>query len=83
LYTLSSDGYIFLLESCHDYGINRSGGLGATVFVGLGAYTYISGHSQIRDLQAKGHVRLLPARRAGITGMAITFIGLGVYRMIN
>ena len=60
---------------------------GAGAFVGLGVYSYFSGHSQLRKQQAliakKGKFFGFKARQAGVTGLAMTLVGLGFYRFVN
>ena len=58
---------------------------GAAAFVGLGVYSYISGHSQLRAQKAeiaKSFIGMRP-RQAGITGIATTLVGLGLWRLVN
>jgi len=55
--------------------------------MGLGAYTYFSGHHQLqlqqaRILQSKSMLGL-KGRQAGITSIALSLVGVGVYRLIN
>ena len=58
-------------------------GTGASAFAGLGAYTYWSGHRQLRlneqQIVKAGRINMA-ARSMGITGLAITLIGVGAYR---
>jgi hypothetical protein len=60
---------------------------GATTFVGLGGFTYFTGHRQLRQQQAtilKSGSRLgMAPRRAGITVMSIGMAGIGIYRLFN
>ncbi|KAF1354839.1 hypothetical protein BDV97DRAFT_366063 [Delphinella strobiligena] len=60
--------------------------MGASAFIGLGAYTYWSGHRQLRlneqQIVRAGKVNMA-ARRMGITGLAITLAGIGAYRAFN
>jgi hypothetical protein len=60
---------------------------GATAFIGLGGYTYFSGHNQLRQRQAqilKSGSRLgLKARGVGITIMSIGLGAIGLYRLVN
>jgi hypothetical protein len=55
--------------------------------MGLGAYSYFSGHSQLRAQQAKilksKSVVGLKSRQAGITGIALTLAGMGFWRLVN
>lgn len=56
---------------------------GASAFIGLGAYTYWSGHRQLRlneqQIINAGKVNMA-ARRLGITGLALSLGGIGLYR---
>ncbi|KAF2875600.1 hypothetical protein BDV95DRAFT_603016 [Massariosphaeria phaeospora] len=58
--------------------------VGTVVFMGLGAYTYTSGHSQLKaqELAIRKSKSMfgMASRRAGITGMSAFMVGLGVYR---
>lgn len=58
--------------------------LGSGAFIGLGAYTYMSGHSQLKAQEAviKSSKSMfgMPSRRAAITGTATALVGAGVYR---
>lgn len=60
---------------------------GATAFIGLGVYSYITGHKQLLEpaIQkeiAKSWLKLRP-RQMGITGLASAFIGMGIWRLVN
>lgn len=61
--------------------------LGAAAFMGLGAYSYFSGQSQLRAQQAKilksKSLFGLKSRQAGITGIALTLAGMGFWRLVN
>ncbi|KAF4306865.1 hypothetical protein GTA08_BOTSDO04904 [Botryosphaeria dothidea] len=61
--------------------------MGASAFIGLGIYSYLSGHSQLRQERARilasKSLLGLRARKASITGLAATLVGLGVYRLVN
>ncbi|KAF9630198.1 hypothetical protein BFW01_g379 [Lasiodiplodia theobromae] len=61
--------------------------MGASAFIGLGVYSYISGHSQLREQRARQLAEKsllgLRARKASITGLAGVLVGLGVYRLVN
>ena len=52
--------------------------------MGLGAYTYWSGHRQLqvreREIMKSGSQINMSARRLGITGTATLLAGLGLYR---
>lgn len=57
---------------------------GAAAFIGLGAYTYWSGHKQLLDMRkeiAKSFFGL-KSRQMGINGIAMTLLGMGVYRLV-
>ena len=60
---------------------------GATAFIGLGAYSYFSGKRQLQLREAaikKSGSRFgMGSRRAGITGIALTFVGMGIWRLVN
>jgi hypothetical protein len=57
---------------------------GAAAFMGLGAYTYVSGMMQLSAKEAeiaRSNTRFgIGIRRLGIQGMAAGLFGLGVYR---
>ncbi|KAK0517119.1 hypothetical protein JMJ35_000274 [Cladonia borealis] len=62
--------------------------VGAAAFTGLGAYIYISGRSQLLEQQHKlttkaGTLGGLRARMAGTGLLASTFVGMGLYRLVN
>lgn len=58
--------------------------VGASAFAGLGAYTYWSGHQQLRlreqEILKSGSKINMAARRLGITGIATVLLGMGAYR---
>ncbi|KAH8782571.1 hypothetical protein BGZ57DRAFT_925975 [Hyaloscypha finlandica] len=60
---------------------------GAAAFMGLGVYSYFSGHSQLRAQQARilqsKSLFGLKSRQAGITGIALTLAGMGFWRLVN
>ncbi|PMD27415.1 hypothetical protein NA56DRAFT_235557 [Hyaloscypha hepaticicola] len=60
---------------------------GAAAFLGLGAYSYFSGHSQLKAQQAKilasKSMFGLKSRQAGVTGIALTLAGMGFWRLVN
>jgi len=60
---------------------------GAAAFIGLGAYSYFSGHAQLRQQEGKilksGTILGMRSRQMGITGIAMSLVGLGLYRLIN
>jgi hypothetical protein len=55
--------------------------------MGLGAYSYFSGHSQLKVQQAKilqsKSVFGLRSRQAGITTIALSLAGMGFWRLVN
>lgn len=58
--------------------------IGATAFGTLGAYTYWSGHRELRtreqEILRSGSKLTMSARRLGITGLSGVLVGLGLYR---
>ncbi|KAF1843069.1 uncharacterized protein K460DRAFT_378299 [Cucurbitaria berberidis CBS 394.84] len=58
--------------------------VGSATFIGLGAFTYVSGHSQITAneaaIRASKTMFGLGSRRVAITGTSAVMVGLGVYR---
>ncbi|KAN0108310.1 hypothetical protein V8E51_008052 [Hyaloscypha variabilis] len=60
---------------------------GAAAFMGLGAYSYFSGHAQLRVQRAKiiesKSLFGFKSRQAGITGIALTLAGMGFWRLVN
>ncbi|KAL2071577.1 hypothetical protein VTL71DRAFT_12812 [Oculimacula yallundae] len=60
---------------------------GAAAFAGLGAYSYFSGHSQLKAQEAKilasKSIFGMKSRQAGITSIALTLAGIGFYRLVN
>lgn len=60
---------------------------GATTFVGLGGFTYYTGHAQLRQSEAmilkSGSKLGMAPRRAGITAMSIGMAAIGLYRLVN
>ena len=61
--------------------------LGATAFIGLGAYSYFSGSHQLQKQQAailKSKSRFgMKSRHAGIVSIAAAFVGMGFWRLVN
>lgn len=55
--------------------------------MGLGAYSYFSGHSQLRAQQAQiiasKSIFGIKSRQAGITTIALSLAGLGFWRLVN
>src|SRR5450432_3882231 len=60
---------------------------GAAAFIGLGAYSYFSGHKQLLEQQVKilksGRMFGMKSRQMGITGIAMTLVGMGLWRLVN
>ncbi|KUJ15609.1 uncharacterized protein LY89DRAFT_89349 [Mollisia scopiformis] len=60
---------------------------GAAAFMGLGAYSYYTGHSQLKMQESKILASKsafgLRARRSGVTGIALTLGLMGLYRLVN
>ena len=58
--------------------------VGSGAFLGLGAYSYISGHSQLKAQEAvikrSKSMFGMASRRAAITGTSVALVGAGVYR---
>ncbi|KAI4746216.1 hypothetical protein E4T50_03416 [Aureobasidium sp. EXF-12298] len=58
--------------------------MGATAFSTLGAYTYWSGHRELRtreqEILRSGSKLTMAARRLGITGLSGMLVGLGLWR---
>ncbi|KAI4834383.1 hypothetical protein E4T44_08850 [Aureobasidium sp. EXF-8845] len=58
--------------------------MGATAFGSLGAYTYWSGHRELRtreqEIMRSGSRLTMAARRLGITGLSGMLVGLGLWR---
>lgn len=61
--------------------------LGSTAFVSLGGYTYYSGMKQLRDrrqlIERSKSKYKYGSRQLGIVMLSGTFVGLGIYRMVN
>ena len=61
--------------------------LGAAAFIGLGGYSYLSGQNQLQmqkaTIQKSGSRFGMKSRQAGLTGIAMTFVGMGLWRLIN
>ena len=55
--------------------------------MGLGAYSYFSGHHQLRAQEAKilrsKSIFGMKSRQAGITSIALGLAGMGVWRLVN
>ncbi|OAK99277.1 hypothetical protein IQ06DRAFT_294670 [Phaeosphaeriaceae sp. SRC1lsM3a] len=61
--------------------------IGSATFLGLGTFTYISGHSQLKaneaTIRASKSMFGMRSRRAAITSTASVMVGLGVYRWFS
>ncbi|KAH3908178.1 hypothetical protein HBI56_191670 [Parastagonospora nodorum] len=61
--------------------------IGTATFVGLGAATYVSGHSQLREaeaaIRASKSMFGMRSRRVAVTSTASIMVGLGVYRWFS
>jgi hypothetical protein len=71
--------YISLAEHIHF--------LGASAFIGLGAYIYFSGRSQLSQkaeiLAKRGGLGGMRGRMAGTILLSSSFVGMGLYRLVN
>jgi hypothetical protein len=60
---------------------------GAGAFIGLGAYSYFSGHKQLEQQRAiilkSGSIFGIRSRQMGITGIAMSLMGMGLWRLVN
>jgi len=60
---------------------------GAAAFMGLGAYSYFSGHKQLEQQRAailkSGSMFGMKSRQAGISGIAFTLGVIGFWRLVN
>ncbi|GAM82679.1 hypothetical protein ANO11243_006610 [Dothideomycetidae sp. 11243] len=58
--------------------------MGSAAFVGLGGYSYLSGHRDLTRRQAEimrsASKVGMPARRMGVTFTSAVLVGLGLYR---
>lgn len=61
--------------------------LGASAFIGLGGYSYFSGKFQLQQQEAKilksGTRFGMRSRHAGITGISLALLGMGLWRLVN
>ena len=61
--------------------------LGSTAFVSLGGYTYFSGMKQLRQrrqlIERSASRYKYGSRQLGVLVLSGTFVGLGIYRMVN
>ncbi|KAI9643225.1 hypothetical protein NHQ30_007841 [Ciborinia camelliae] len=60
---------------------------GSFAFIGLGIYSYVSGHSQLKAQESKilksKSMFGMKSRQTGITGIALTLVGMGLWRLRN
>ncbi|ATZ49421.1 hypothetical protein BCIN_04g05730 [Botrytis cinerea B05.10] len=60
---------------------------GSFAFIGLGVYSYFSGQSQLKAQEAKilksKSMFGMKSRQTGITGIALTLVGMGLWRLKN
>ena len=76
---------LLALSSCSAFGFaNMVTMIGASAFTALGAYTYWSGHRELRtreqEILRSGSKLTMAARRLGISGLSGMLIGLGLWR---
>ncbi|RMZ66486.1 exosome complex exonuclease [Pyrenophora seminiperda CCB06] len=61
--------------------------VGSATFIGLGAFTYVSGHSQIRAneaaIRASKSIFGVRSRGAAITATSAVMVSLGIYRWFS
>ncbi|KAL9598876.1 MAG: hypothetical protein Q9219_004216 [cf. Caloplaca sp. 3 TL-2023] len=63
--------------------------VGASALIGLGAYTYHSGTTQLATRRAAERLRAsgsrfgMGARRKGVMGLSAGLVAMGVYRLVN
>ncbi|CAD6445281.1 7a8e6771-32d2-42ae-857f-f58c0a9787d7 [Sclerotinia trifoliorum] len=60
---------------------------GSAAFIGLGIYSYFSGQSQLKAQESKilksKSVFGMRSRQTSITGIALTLVGMGLWRLKN
>lgn len=60
---------------------------GASAFIGLGAYTYYTGQQGLKErahiIAKQGGMGGLRWRLGGIALLSSTFVGMGLYRLVN
>ncbi|KAI5853177.1 hypothetical protein DFP73DRAFT_535432 [Morchella snyderi] len=75
-----------ILEEDRKEDCNSCRAIGSAAFIGLGAYTFVSGRAQLREREkaiSQAATRWgVGARRMGIYGIAASMVGLGVYRAV-
>ncbi|KAI8936641.1 hypothetical protein NX059_007040 [Plenodomus lindquistii] len=61
--------------------------VGTATFLGLGAFTYVSGHSQLQAnaavIRASKSIFGMRSRQTAITGTSAVMVGLGLYRWFS
>jgi uncharacterized protein with beta-barrel porin domain len=84
---MSHSWYDALLGSVHAVHGMLTQSTGSATFLGLGAFTYVSGHSQIRAneaaIRASKSMFGMRSRGAAITGTSAIMVGLGIYRWFS
>lgn len=84
---MSRSWYVCLRELCSLLLTIADVVSGSATFVGLGAFTYVSGHSQLKSneatIRASKSIFGMRSRRAAITSTASIMVGLGVYRWFS
>lgn len=79
----------FTLRVCQvsTYVIQTNTSSGSFAFIGLGVYSYFSGQSQLKAQEAKilksKSMFGMKSRQTGITGIALTLVGMGLWRLKN
>jgi hypothetical protein len=60
---------------------------GAAALIGLGTYSYFSGNAQLKQQEAKilksGSIFGMRTRKLGIRGVALSLVGMGLWRLVN
>ncbi|KAF2458555.1 hypothetical protein BDY21DRAFT_205753 [Lineolata rhizophorae] len=68
--------------------------MGSAAFVGLGAYSWISGHSQLNSEEMRARAAATAARKGGrsinlatrklgVKGISLALVGMGLWRLVN
>lgn len=61
--------------------------MGASVFIGLGGYTYYSGRKQLKEREIeiikRGGRLGMGGRRVAIAGMSAALVGVGLWRLFD
>lgn len=60
---------------------------GAAALIGLGAYSYFSGNAQLKQQETKilksGSMFGMRTRQLGVRGIALSLVGMGLWRLVN